>query len=335
MATLFRRFGEWVIGWRSDLFTWARLKLSVLYLLIIVAILFLFNATFYATFRDQRRENHHFQSVEEQTFYDQAVDQIRFSLFFIDGVIFVVAAGLSYTLAGYTLKPIKEVLETQAAFVADASHELRTPLTILLTNTEIILKNTPALPEKTRHLLKVNKEEILSLSTMAEKLLTLSRGENMKPELFAPLDLAELIKATVEKFKNVAQAKKLRLTITELEPATVRGDRDSLEHLLKNILANAITYTPAGGKITVALTNASDQTTIEVADTGIGIAEKDLPHIFKRFYKVDAARTDTKAGSGLGLAIVKQIVENHHGTMNVRSTVGQGTIVSVQIPTVA
>lgn len=332
MGNLWKHFAEWVTDLRSDLFTWARIKLSVLYLLIVVVILIIFSVTIYSTFKDQTNEARHGRRVEEESFYDQAIDEIRLTLIVIDGVIFFAAAGLSYILAGYTLKPIQRALETQTAFAADASHELRTPLAILRGNTEIMLRSEKPLPETVRRLLNINLEEIITVSATTDQLLALARGQMPNKESFELIDLAVLTKAIVEKFKNIAAEKNITLSTKSLEEARIRGDKNGIERVLKNVLANAIAHTPARGSITAALAIRGTFAALTITDTGVGIPEKDIPHIFDRFYKVDHARTHTETGSGLGLAIVKQIIIHHRGTIHLQSTVGKGTTVSIRLP---
>jgi two-component system phosphate regulon sensor histidine kinase PhoR len=124
------------------------------------------------------------------------------------------------------------------------------------------------------------------------------------------------------------------LSVAEVDQVCVLGDRDRLKQLILNLVDNAISYTPAGGRVTMGLRVNVDGNlaTITVADTGIGIPRQDLPHIFDRFYRVDKARTRSKGGSGLGLAIVKSITEAHQGHIEVVSEVGVGSTFTVQLP---
>ncbi len=335
MANPSRRSGEQATGLRFDIFTWARIKLSALYLLIIAAILIAYSLAIYTNATERAHDNSGaIRSPEEQTYYDRAVDQTRSLIFLVDGAVFIVSAGLSYLLAGYTLKPIRKALEAQAEFSADASHELRTPLTVMRTGIEVLLRSGEPLSQKTEKVLRSNLEEIQSMSLMSEQLLALSRGEESTAGVFQILDLGDLIKTTVDKFEPLASEKQIRLSRDMIESVRIYGDAASLERMLKNILSNAVAYTPRHGSITVSLTIDAKTATITVADTGLGIAEKDLPHLFERFYKADNARTGGASGSGLGLSIVKQIVDHHKGTVEIVSVLGNGATVVVRLPAV-
>lgn len=336
MANPSRHSGARATDLRSDIFAWARIKLSALYLLIIAAILIAYSAAIYTNANERARDNSgSIRSPEEQTFYDRTVDQTRSLIFLVDGVVFVVSAGLSYLLAGYTLKPIRKALEAQAEFSADASHELRTPLTVMRTGIEVLLRSGEPLSRKTEKVLQSNLEEIQSMSLMSEQLLALSRGEESATGTFQNVNLCELVKAIADKFEPLAFEKQIRLSKGKFEPVKIYGDAASLERMLKNILSNAVAYTPQRGSITVSLASDGKTATITVADTGFGIAEKDLPHLFDRFYKADNSRTGGESGSGLGLSIVKQIVENHNGTIEIKSTLGKGTAVVISLPAVS
>ncbi len=334
MATTLKRFGAWVTSLRSDLFTWARIKLSALYLLIVAAILLLFSVGIYTGFKDRMKENTRIHRVEEQAAYDQTLDDIQNLVLLADAFILAISAGLSYVLAGYTLKPIKNALEAQSAFAADASHELRTPLAVIRANTEVILRNSAQLPVLAQKLLRTNLEEIAAVSTMAEQLLVLSRGQKISKEAFQKIDFSALLTTVVSKFEHLAANKNIQLSIKKSTAVAVRGNQSSLERMIKNLLANAISYTPKSGSVTVELSTTKDAAQLSISDTGIGISTKDLGHVFERFYKADQARTDTEAGSGLGLSIVKQIVDLHRGSIEIKSTLNKGTTVIVNLPRV-
>lgn len=335
MVTRLKHFEVWATSLKSNLFTWARIKLSAMYMLIIAVILILFTLSIYASFKDRlgdRARDTSGYSIEDRSAYDRALDDIKQIALIADGSVFVIAAFLSYVLAGYTLAPIKEALDAQVAFAADASHELRTPLTVIRTNTEIILKNPPDSYAMTKRLLEVNLEEIDSITSMANQLLALARGQNTSNRVFQKVDLRQLVKDEVGKLENVAVSKSIQLVMKDSPEIFTEGDYSSLARMVKNILANAITYNVPGGAVTVELKVQSDRAVLIISDTGFGIPKNDIPHIFKRFYKVDHARTDTESGSGLGLAIVKQIIDFHSGSIEIKSSIGIGTSVIISLP---
>jgi two-component system sensor histidine kinase BaeS len=146
------------------------------------------------------------------------------------------------------------------------------------------------------------------------------------------VDLAELAETVRTAFLPQALAAAVAVTV-DARPATVTGDPDRLRQVLGNLVRNALSATPSGGSIAIRVGAAEGRAVVEVADTGRGIAAADLPHVFDRFWRADAARTRSTGGSGLGLAIAHEIVAAHDGTIAVASTEGVGTTVTVRLPT--
>jgi signal transduction histidine kinase len=143
----------------------------------------------------------------------------------------------------------------------------------------------------------------------------------------------ETVKDCVRAAQVLAARKNLRLKISEASPLVLTGDEDLLKRMVLNLLDNAVKYTPEGGEISVELAGRNGHAQVIVRDTGIGIPEKDQPHIFDRFYRVDKARSRAQGGAGLGLSIVRWIVEAHGGTVIVESNPGQGSSFIVKLPT--
>jgi signal transduction histidine kinase len=245
--------------------------------------------------------------------------------------IFVGASGASYFLAKRTLRPIENALEEQRRFTADASHELRTPLAAMKTEIEVGLPTAD--PQEHPRVLRRNLEEIEKLDRLSTGLLTLARHESSAGNLtVAPVEFATV---TAEAARRVAAKAKIKNITFKNEHVAgpVKGDYGSLVDLLVIILDNAIKYSPAKSEIGVHGQWTRSQLTLSVTDHGIGIAPADLPHVFRRFYRTDTARTKTGSnGFGLGLAIAKQIVERHHGSISISSTVNHGTTVTLVIP---
>ena len=129
-----------------------------------------------------------------------------------------------------------------------------------------------------------------------------------------------------------AAKKKLKIKLPEKKDIWIEGEKDRLQQIILNLLSNAITYTPSGGEISASLTETEKHVKLRIADTGIGIPQKELPRIFERFYRVDKARSRGSGGTGLGLAIVKHLVDSHHGTIDVESIEGEGTIFIISLP---
>ena len=228
----------------------------------------------------------------------------------------------------------READRAKQDFFALVSHELRTPLTAILGYVELLLSDDTAgfPPEHARHL-EVIDRNARRLVRLVGDLLFAAQVEGA-PLLLEPgeVDLAALVRDAVELGRCRAEEAGITLA-TELEPvARSIGDRDRLAQVLDNLLLNAFKFTPPGGRVVVRLTQAGAQARIEVADTGIGIAEDDLPQLFDRFYRARNATGHSVPGLGLGLTIVRTIVEGHGGTVGVRSRVGEGTAFTIALP---
>jgi heavy metal sensor kinase len=218
-------------------------------------------------------------------------------------------------------------------FTADASHELRTPLTVLRSEVEVGLGRTLTVAEH-RDLLGAILEELGRMSRLTDQLLTLSRRDAGVEHLVAvTLDLGPVVGGVVEALRPLAEAKGVRLRLEAEAPSCpVAGDEALLRQVFINLLDNALKYTPEGGEVTVRLGQAGRAAIVVVADTGIGIAPTHLPHVFDRFYRVDRARSRAEGGTGLGLSIVQSIVKAHGGTIEMASSVGQGSTCTVTLP---
>ena len=181
-------------------------------------------------------------------------------------------------------------------------------------------------------LIKSNLEEVEQLTDLAGSLLVLLKEENKQNgESFERLDLRALSARTVNQFKVVAEKKGVELSMEEGEPVYVSGNPGSLGIMAKNLVKNAIQYTESG-RVSVAVKEENKKAVLRVKDTGAGISEADLPHIFDRFYKADKSRTQTEGGAGLGLSIVNRVVGNHGGQIKIESTVGKRTEVIGSLP---
>lgn len=219
-------------------------------------------------------------------------------------------------------------------FVANVSHELRTPLTSIINYVETLLDGAIEDHENAGKFLTTVQEEADRMHRLVRDLLTLSRldhqqDQGRKQKVF----LDELVIEVVDRMLVTARHNQLKLitSLPEDIPA-VMANRDQIEQVMVNILSNAAKYTPAGGVITVAITNSVDELAVSVKDTGLGIPAEDLPRIFERFYRVDKARSRQQGGTGLGLAIAKQIIESHGGRIWINSEINGGTEVSFALP---
>jgi signal transduction histidine kinase len=148
-----------------------------------------------------------------------------------------------------------------------------------------------------------------------------------------PTDLYQILHTAGQKAKVLASGKGLTFSDAVLPHSHVLlANQAALERLFMCVMDNAVKYTPPGGHVTLVLSLEDSQAIIEVRDTGIGIAQQDLPHVFERFYRADQARSRETRGSGLGLSIAKWITETHNGSIDLRSQPGQGTTVSIRLP---
>jgi two-component system, OmpR family, sensor kinase len=217
-------------------------------------------------------------------------------------------------------------------FSADASHELRTPLTILQLELEGIAQShrlNPALTDQIGSAL----EETHRMSHIVESLLAISRldaGEVKMDKI--SLNLGDLAASTADQMKLLAEEKSIRLTSEVAGEIYVEGDRCRLQQVIVNLVANAIKYTPEGGKVEVLVRRKGSRAVLEVSDSGAGIPDYALSHVFERFYRADKARSRDSGGAGLGLAIVKAICSAHGAEVNVSSKEGTGSLFSVELP---
>ena len=220
-------------------------------------------------------------------------------------------------------------------FTADASHELKTPLTVVRAGVERAITRPDTAPE-TLAALEETLQEVNRMTELLDSLLTLARADEGRAELHRePVDLRQILEEAGETGELLAEHAGVGIDIRlPSEPVVVSVDRSRVRQLALNLIENAVKYTPRGGQVSVELGSSNGRAVFTVADTGIGIAPGDLPHVFDRFWRADSARTRTseRAGTGLGLAICKWIAEAHGGTIEVQSRPGRGTTFTVGLP---
>ncbi|MBS0207063.1 MAG: heavy metal sensor histidine kinase [Planctomycetes bacterium] len=227
---------------------------------------------------------------------------------------------------------LNKSFEEMRRFTADAAHDLRTPVTALRTEVEVSLMADKTV-EDYRNSMQTVLDEAVHLSRLTEQLLDLSREDHdMNPVAHEVVRLDTILHSVLEDLRSVAQQKKININTDQIRPWCVTGDPVRLRRVFMNLLSNAIQYCPAGGLVWIEGSSLPDQTTVVIADNGPGVPADDLPYIFDRFRRVDQARNRQSGGTGLGLAICKAIVESHGGTIWMESTFGQGTRVSVSLP---
>ncbi len=223
----------------------------------------------------------------------------------------------------------------QRDFVANVSHELKTPLTTIKSYTETLLDGASADPETTRNFLTVVDAEADRMGRLVRELLQLSRLDYKQESWHKKeVNIINVLKTAVTKVEMTANTKKQHIECVFDPEQRILSviDRDRIEQVLLNILSNAIKYSPKETTIRVDAYKEDNLALLVVEDEGIGISEKEQQRVFERFYRVDKARSREMGGTGLGLAIAKQIVEEHGGTITLKSALTQGTRVTITLP---
>jgi heavy metal sensor kinase len=260
----------------------------------------------------------------------------RISVQELDAQLPVVPTGdalqrLSISL-NHMLSRLRDSVQTSRRFLADASHELRTPLTVIKGELQELVAQEVRQDEVRERIGSVL-EEVARLEHLVSGLLVLSRldaGEAQRE--WIDVDLGELAASTVEQMRLVAEDRGVQLQSSALSPLTVRGDRSRLKQVIVNLLDNAIKFTPRGGGVSLRTQAQDDYGLLEVSDSGIGIPADSVPHVFDRFYRVDAARSREEGGAGLGLSIVRSICSAHGAQIEVDSAPGSGSRFRVKFP---
>lgn len=225
-----------------------------------------------------------------------------------------------------------EAIRARDSLIGSVSHELRTPLTSILGYLELAM-DSPELSDETRHMIEIsyrNSERLLALVT--DLLLAASDADQTLPVEFATTDISDIVEQAVESQRFAADERRLTLATHVAPHVIASADPLRIRQVIDNLLSNAVKYNRQGGRIEVTLTADDHAVTVTVADTGDGIAEKDLAQLFDRFFRTDTARESAEVGSGLGLSITRDIVRQHGGDLTVASTVGRGSTFTMTIP---
>ncbi|MBO9605231.1 MAG: GHKL domain-containing protein [Paenibacillaceae bacterium] len=235
--------------------------------------------------------------------------------------------------ANRAIAPVREAFDKQKQFIADASHELKTPLAVIDTHADVLLANGEETIRSQAKWLHHIKSETERMKTLTNELLYLTRMDDARGDtLFSTINVSECVESVILTMEAVAYEKELTLRY-DIEPnLTMRGSAEQIKQVVMILLDNAIKYAGPNGIIHVALKKRAHDTQLTVANTGEGIAAEHLGRIFDRFYRADASRSRQHGGYGLGLAIAKAIVEQHQGTITVRSVPGDMTTFLVQLP---
>lgn len=334
------------------MFRSARLKLTFWYLAIIMAISISFSTAIYRVISLELTRIERVQRLRMERRLPPSLDtrgparflldpelvaetkqRLIVTLVIINFAILGASALAGYFLAGRTLTPIAQMLEEQSRFITDASHELRTPLTALKSEIEVNLRDTHLSPMQATKLLRSNLEEVNNLQALSDRLIKLTqyqKGHNNLPLTAVPIRPA--IQAAIQKMAWPAKNKNIALTYTG-GTFSVMGNSQALVELFVILLDNAVKYSPKQTNVRISAQKTDGRIRIRVKDQGEGIAKKDLPHVFDRFYRSDKSRTKTTVqGYGLGLSIAKQIADQHHGAITVHSKLNKGSTFIVDLP---
>ncbi|RKQ16225.1 sensor histidine kinase [Ureibacillus endophyticus] len=221
--------------------------------------------------------------------------------------------------------------EAQKNFLATVSHELRTPISYMKGYSEAILQNFIDGKEK-EEAISLIAREANRMERLTNELLELARTSNEQKFELYPIVLAETIRDAISLLEQKSVEKNIEITTSFDEEIIVEGHEEKLKQIFINTIENAIRYSNNDSTISILTKIVKGNAIIEIIDRGIGIPEKDLPHITERFYRVNKARSRSDGGSGLGLSIVDQLVKQHQGSIKIKSELGKGTTVSISIP---
>lgn len=228
---------------------------------------------------------------------------------------------------------LSQIEKQRREFVANVSHELKTPLSSMKLLSESLLIQPDVEVGIYKEFLKDIDSEIDRLNKIIENLLNMVDMDEEKLNLDYKLTYVNyLVEKVVNSIKPLAHEKNIKINLNQLEKIQIYLDQDKIHQALTNIIYNAVKYTENNGEIEVSIFKKGQYAVIKISDTGIGIAEENLPHIFERFYRVDSARSRQTGGSGLGLSISQQIISLHQGTIEVESKINEGTTFYVQLP---
>jgi len=222
--------------------------------------------------------------------------------------------------------------EVRRRFVSDASHELKTPLASIRLLADSIDQNAEMDVDTVREFVQDIGHEADRLTRTTEKLLRLTRLAADLTDHGVPVDVKTVAEGVLHMLRPLASERNVTLAFDLADGCVISADEDDLYQIIFNLAENGIKYNRAGGTLTLTLTRPGDEAQLVIADTGIGIPEADVPHIFDRFYRVDKARSRDLGGSGLGLSIVRDMVFRHGGSVEVATRVAGGTRFTVSFP---
>lgn len=335
MINILKLLGARGTDLRNNSFFLARIRLTLLYTLVFGTLVLCLSGVFYYLFAQDIHEDMSsvFAEGSEQVYIINYHKGRLLSLMVLaDTAVLIFIAASSYLLAGVTLKPVEQNYEAQKRFIADASHELRTPIAVLKADMEIYLQDKK-LSAFLRPIFKSYLEEVNHMGSIVENLLTLFRFDSNQVKLCDQrFSLDNLIEANTTIMRSYAKLNHVSLKLHTVKGIYIIGDPQLFRQAFRNVLKNSIEYSDKDGVVNISLKKKSRQAVIEVNNFGVRVPEKDITHVFDRFYRTQESIIKRREGSGLGLPVSKRIVDKHGGTIGLKSTSKTGTTVRITLP---
>ena len=338
MQKLYKQFEAWVTKWKInntfDEFFVARIRLTFYYsitalIILGVSSIILYN-TILSNLSESILEDNRFNPQIARFIIDRTQDILISRFLTINFILIICIIVLGFFLSQKTLKPIKSNMEKQKRFIADASHELRTPIAVIISGLEVNLNNKKLDDVLARKVLEDTLVEVRDLSVLTNNLLDISKYDTQKQIEYEILNISDLVKEIVGKMVNLANDKNIIIETNINSLEKVRGNKIALGRVVSNILDNAIKYSETGGLVQISEKISLNRYILKVNDNGKGISKNILNKIFDPFFRGDISRN--KSGAGLGLALSKKIIEDHRGTISIKSELNKGTTVIISLP---
>jgi two-component system, OmpR family, manganese sensing sensor histidine kinase len=269
------------------------------------------------------------QSLEE---FDETLNKLDLGLGGGIVVALIISSVGGVWLTRQAMQPIEESFERLKQFTADASHELRSPLMAIKSNAGVALKYPEGIRETDAEKFQAISSATNQMTRLTEDLLFLARHDNIPNRSKETVNLSSILNNLVQLYQSQAIAKQINLKSQLIEKLYLLGDTNQITRLFTNLIQNAIHYTPSEGIVEITANRSASDIVVNVQDTGVGIAPKDLGNIFERFWRADKSRSYNSGGSGLGLAIAQAIAQNHGGLITVTSQLGIGSCFTVRLP---
>lgn len=274
------------------------------------------------TFRYRKSHHQEIQLIQNQErFVDANVVQLN-----------TVKSKFQALVILYDLTDVRRVEQMQLDFVSNVSHELKTPVTAITGFAETLLAGAAEDPATQKQFLQIIYDESTRLTALIQDILALSHLDRKDQSQEQLVNVRELVQANLELMQQKAQQKQLHVSVDIPTDLAIRIQKMKFNQILKNLIANAITYNKQNGSLVIAVQLEKNQIVIRVVDTGLGIPSDLQERIFERFYRVDQARATHKSGTGLGLAIASEITASLEGQLTVESQLGVGSEFILKLP---